>query len=69
MRVAFLILMDEYATYEVVDTFIQLESDDDSLEVKIMTKYPNLHDIHHCYCNIVHDQFTKQKYLIVSSRV
>ena len=79
MRIAFLIKIVYYApaqpspahteifSYETIDKFIKLNDENESLEKKIMKKYPTLNYIKHCDDNIVFDQFTKEKYLIVSN--
>jgi hypothetical protein len=73
MRIAFLIKIihscySENISYEKIDTFIELNDIDEneSLEIKIMKKYPTLQYINHCNDNIVFDQFTKESYIIVS---
>ena len=55
-------------SYKTIDKFIELNDDNESIEIKIMKKYPSLNNIDACYdCSIVFDQFTKEKYLIVSN--
>jgi hypothetical protein len=71
MRVAFLIKLitfgyTETVSYETIDTFIELDEENESLETKIMKKYPTL-NVKNCYDCIVFDQITKEKYLIVSN--
>jgi len=71
MRIAFLIKIiycfyTEKNSYEKIDTFIELNDENESLEIKIMKKYPTLNNIDNCYDCIVFDKFTKEKYLIVS---
>jgi len=73
MRVVFLIkivscMYTDNISYETIDKFIELNDDNESIEIKIMKKYPSLNNIDVCYdCSIVFDQFTKEKYLIVSN--
>ncbi len=72
MRVAFLIYIKCFGytgaySYTLIDTFIELTDDDETLEIKIMKKYPSFGPIQHCDCNEVLDQDTKDKYLIVSN--
>jgi len=74
MRIAFLIKITndfytEKISYEKIDTFIELNDENESLEIKIMKKYPTLNNINNCYDYIVFDQFTKEKYLIVSHMI
>ena len=71
MRIAFLIKIihccyTEKISYEKIDAFIELNDENESLEIKIMKKYPTLNKIDCCDDFIVFDQFTKEKYLIVS---
>jgi hypothetical protein len=71
MRIAFLIKIihcyyTENISYEKIDTFIEINNENESLEMKIMKKYPMINNIEHCSDCIVYDQFTKEKYLIVS---
>jgi hypothetical protein len=71
MKMAVLIKIEtieyyNYTTYETVDKFIKLDSDDETVEEKIMNKYPQLGNIEHCYNKIVYDSITKINYLIVS---
>ena len=71
MRIGFLIQIicsnyTEKITYETIDTFIELNNETESLEIKIMKKYPTLNLIKHCNDNIVYDEYTNEKYLIVS---
>lgn len=66
MRIAFLIKINLYIynnkiSYDTIDTFIELNTENESLETKIMKKYITLD------YNIVFNQFTKEKYLIVSN--
>ena len=72
MRIAFLIKIihccyTEKISYEKIDIFIKLNDENESLELKIMKKYPTLNNIDHCDDFIVFDQFTREKYLIVSN--
>ena len=72
MRVAFLIKIlccthTEKITYETLDKFIEFSNDDETLEIKIMKKYPGLNNIDNCCDCVVFDKFTKEKYLIVSN--
>lgn len=72
MRVAFLIKIiccpyTEKISYENIDTFIQLDNDDECLEIKINKKHPTLCRITNCNDCVVYDQFTADKYLIVSN--
>jgi len=72
MRIAFLIkiilcIYTNNITYDTIDTFIEFYSDIESLETKIMKKYPIFNNLNHCNNNIVFDQFTNEKYLIVSN--
>jgi hypothetical protein len=46
-----------------------LNDENESLEIKIMKKYPTLHKIDYCNDFIVFDQFTKEKNLIVSDMI
>lgn len=74
MRVGFLIQIiyscyDEKITYETIDKFIEFNDETESLETKIMKKYPTLSPITHCDDEIVYDKFTNKKYLIVSQTI
>jgi uncharacterized pyridoxamine 5'-phosphate oxidase family protein len=74
MRIGFLIKIihccyTEKISYEKIDTFIELNNENESLEIKIMKKYPTLNNIYNCNDYIVFDQFTKEKYLIVSDMI
>ena len=66
MHIAFLIkinlcIYNNKISYDTIDTFIELNTENESLETKIMKKYITLD------YNIVFNQFTKEKYLIVSN--
>ena len=73
MRVVFLIkivscIYTGNISYETIDKFIELNDENESIEIKIMKKFPTLNNIDACYdCSIVFDQYTKEKYLIVSN--
>ncbi len=71
MKISILIrICDLYEPrYDTIDTFMSLEDDDDDITVKIMKKYPSLNNIKHGYDEIVFDQFTGEKYLIVTTRI
>jgi len=71
MRIAFLIkiincLYTEKISYKKIDTFIELNDENETLEIKIMKKYPTLNNIDYCVDCVFFDKFTKEKYLIVS---
>ena len=72
MRIAFLIKIikcdySEKISYKKIDTFIELNDDDENLEIKIMKKYPTLNNINYCVDCTIFEQGTNEKYLIVSS--
>ncbi len=75
MRIAILIkivycMYNETLNYETIDKFIELNDDDENIETKIMKKYPTLNIIGTCYdCDIVVEQITKEKYLIVTNTI
>ena len=53
-------------TYNTIDTFTRLNDDEETLETKIMKKYPTFENIPHCDDCVVYDIYTGHKYLITN---
>jgi len=70
MRVAILIeiISNDYGPtrYNTVDRFSEFNEDEETLEMKIMKKYPGLGIISNCIDNVVYDKINEKRYLIIS---
>jgi len=73
MRIAIIIQIEEdmhtnKIMYKTIDTIIEWQSDDETIETKIMNKYPCLGYIEHCENKIIEVNVGeyKEKYLLTS---